>query len=88
MVEQETLIEFPCHFPIKVMGLQHADFLNEVVNVIQTILPAFDSRNIQTRASATGKYTSLTCEVYVTSKPQLDSIYMALTAHPMVKVVL
>lgn len=88
MAEQETLIEFPCHFPIKVMGLQHADFINEVVSVIQKILPAFDTTHIQTRASATGKYTSLTCEVYVTSKLQLDSIYMALTSHPMVKVVL
>lgn len=88
MAEQETLIEFPCHFPIKVMGLQHADFLNEIVSVIQKILPAFDTTHIQTRPSAKGKYTSITCEVYVTSKPQLDSIYMALTSHPMVKVVL
>lgn len=88
MAEQETLIEFPCHFPIKVMGEQHVDFANEVVATIQAILPEFNHTHTQARASSGGKYTSLTCEVYVTSKPQLDSVYMALTAHAMVKMVL
>ncbi len=88
MAEQDTLIEFPCDFPIKVMGEQHQDFQAEVVRTIQSILPVFTSASVQSRASSGGKYTSLTCEVHVTSKPQLDSIYMALTSHPMVKVVL
>jgi uncharacterized protein len=40
------------------------------------------------RASSGGKYISLTCTVTATSKPQLDDLYRALTAHPWVKVVL
>ncbi|BCM26111.1 HP0495 family protein [Methyloradius palustris] len=82
---QETLIEFPTDFPIKVMGETHEDFHNTIITLIQEHHPEFDANGIETRASANGKYTSLTCTVYVTSKPQLDNIYRALSSHPMVK---
>jgi uncharacterized protein len=85
---EETLIEFPTDFPIKVMGETHADFMAEVTRVIQTHLPEFGDHLIEFRGSSNGKYQSLTCLVYVTSKPQLDDIYRSLTSHPMVKVVL
>ena len=84
----ETLIEFPCDFPIKVMGETHAAFTSEIINTIQCIIPTFNAANIEMRGSSGGKYISLTCTVYVTSKPQLDNIYRALTSHPMVKVTL
>ena len=85
---QETLIEFPCEFPIKVMGETHADFTSEIIKAIQIEIPNFDVSKIEMRGSSGGKYISLTCMVYVTSKPQLDNIYRALSSHPMVKVVL
>ena len=85
---QETLIEFPCDFPIKVMGETHADFTTEIIKTIQVKLPSFNASQIEMRGSSGGKYISLTCTVYVTSKPQLDDIYRALTSHPMVKVTL
>ena len=81
----ETLIEFPCNFPIKVMGETRADFSSEIIKIIQTFVPIFDATHIEMRGSSGGKYISLTCTVAVTSKPQLDDIYRALTAHPMVK---
>jgi uncharacterized protein len=84
----ETLIEFPCNFPIKVMGETHDDFTAEVTKAIQLYIPEFGAELIEMRGSAGGKYISLTCMVYVTSKSQLDDIYRTLTAHPMVKVVL
>lgn len=85
---EETLIEFPCDFPIKVMGETHPDFTSEIIQTIQVILPNFDVSKIEMRGSSGGKYISLTCTVYVTSKPQLDNIYRALSGHKMVKVVL
>ncbi len=85
---QETLIEFPCDFPIKVMGETHADFANEMIKAIQGVIPSFDASQIEMRGSSGGKYISLTCTIHVTSKPQLDNIYRALTSHKMVKVVL
>jgi uncharacterized protein len=84
----ETLIEFPCDFPIKVMGETHTDFSSEIINTIQALNPSFDASRIEIRGSSGGKYISLTCTVYVTSKPQLDDIYRALSAHPMTKFVL
>jgi uncharacterized protein len=84
----ETLIEFPCDFPIKVMGETHVNFTNEIIKTIQSIISNFDAANIEMRGSSGGNYISLTCTVYVTSKPQLDEIYRALTSHPMVKVTL
>jgi len=85
---EETLIEFPTNFPIKVMGETHVDFAGEITRTIQAHWPEFDTHLIEIRGSSNGKYLSLTCLVYVTSKPQLDDIYRSLTSHPMVKVVL
>lgn len=86
--QQETLIEFPCEFPIKVMGETHIDFRTEIIKAIQQFESTFDENKIETRGSSGGKYTSLTCTCYVESKPQLDNIYRALTSHPLVKFVL
>lgn len=87
-IPEETLIEFPCDFPIKVMGETHPDFTSEIIQAIQIILPDFDVSRIEMRGSSGGKYISLTCTVYVSTKPQLDNIYRALSGHKMVKVVL
>jgi uncharacterized protein len=84
----ETLIEFPCDFPIKIMGETQSDFTTEITKTIQALIPSFDASGIEMRGSSGGKYISLTCNVHVTSKPQLDDIYRALTSHKMVKVVL
>lgn len=88
MADNETLIEFPCDFPIKVMGEAREDFAEAIVAAIRNHLPDFDAERVEMRASSGGRYISLTCSVYVTSKPQLDEVYRALTAHPMVLVVL
>ena len=50
--------------------------------------PDFVPATMEMRASSGGKYVSLTCTVIATSKPQLDALYMDLTSHPLVKVVL
>ncbi len=84
----ETLIEFPCDFPIKVMGEAQADFSAEIIKTIQQKLPSFSASQVEMRGSSGGKYISLTCTVNVTSKLQLDDIYRALSAHPMTKFVL
>lgn len=88
MAEQETLLEFPCDFPLKVMGQTHEEFQQVVVGIVTKHAPDFDSSTLEVRASSGGKYVSLTCTVVATSKPQLDALYMELTGHPMVKVVL
>lgn len=84
----DSLIEYPSAFPVKIMGLRHDDFAQTVLAIVQKHDPGFDAASMEMRASSGGKYLSVTCTVTATSRPQLDALYLELTAHPMVKVVL
>ncbi len=79
------LIDFPCEFPIKVMGETQDTFSQTIIELIQTIVPSFNAANIEMRASSGGKYISLTCTIHVVSQAQLDDIYRVISAHPLVK---
>lgn len=84
----DNLIDYPSDFPIKIMGAAREDFALTMVDVILVHDPEFHIGKISTRASAKGNYLGLTATVRATSRDQLDNIYRALSAHPMVKVVL
>ena len=84
----ETLLEFPCAFPLKIMGLAQDNLAQEVLAVIHQFAPDYDGKDMEMRASSSGKYVSLTCTVNAQSKAQLDDLYRALTSHALVKVVL
>ena len=86
--QEESLVEFPCDFLIKVMGETSDTFAAAMLEVISEHEPKFDASKIEMRGSSSGKFISLSCSVYVESKPQLDAIYCALTSHPLVKFVL
>lgn len=85
---KDTLLEFPCDFPLKIMGQAHDELAQTVLGIVTRHAPGFDGASMEMRASSGGKYLSLTCTVVATSKPQLDALYMELTSHPLVKVVL
>jgi putative lipoic acid-binding regulatory protein len=85
---KDTLLEFPCDFPIKIMGKAEDTFAEVVINIVTKHAPDFDATRMELRASSGGNYLSVTCTIVAQSKPQLDAIYMDLTAHPMVKVAL
>jgi putative lipoic acid-binding regulatory protein len=87
-VAEETLLEFPCDFPLKVMGATRDGFAQAVVEVVLKHAPDFDPARVEMRPSKAGNYLSLTCTIRATSKPQLDALYRDLTAHPWVKIVL
>ncbi len=85
---EETLLEFPCDFPIKIMGGNRDGFAQAVLEVVRRHAPDFDGATMEMRASKGGNYLSLTCTVRATSKAQLDALYRELSSHPWVKVVL
>ena len=85
---QDTLLEFPCDFPIKIMGAAADGFAQIMVEIVLRHAPDFAAQTVEMRASSGGKYLSVTCTVRATSKLQLDNLYRELTAHPLVKVVL
>ncbi len=85
---EQSLIEYPCHFPIKVMGAQVEGFEAAMLHIVRSFDPTFDERTTERRPSKAGNYMGLTLTVYVTNREQLDELYRTLTTHPMVKVVL
>ena len=85
---EDSLITFPCDFPIKVMGAQVPGYLEAVVAVARQFDPGFDVAGVEQRPCRGGKYLGLTLTVHATSRPMLDALYRALSTHPMVKVVL
>jgi putative lipoic acid-binding regulatory protein len=87
-MDRQTLIEFPCDFPLKIMGARAEGFAQTIALVVCQHAPEFDAATMAMRPSAKGNYLSLTCTVRATSQAQLDALYRELSAHPMVKVVL
>jgi putative lipoic acid-binding regulatory protein len=85
---EQSLIEYPCQFPIKVMGAQVEGYEAAMVHIARSFDPGFDAGTIERRPSKAGNYLGLTLSVHVTSREQLDELYRTLTTHPMVKVVL
>ena len=85
---KETIIIFPCEFPIKVFGQSQQGFAQAVIEVVVQHDPEFKPASIEMKSSKQGRYISLTCTVCATSQEQLDNIYRALCDHPMVVMVL
>ena len=87
-MSDDSLLEFPCDFPIKIMGATRDGFAQAVLDVVVKHAPDFDAATMEMRPSSNGNYLSLTCTVRAVSKAQLDGLYLELTAHPFVKIVL
>ena len=86
--DKDSLIEYPCDFPIKVMGLNVQGYTAAMSYVVRQFDPDWTENKLETRESAGGKYLSLTFTVRATSREQLDELYRTLSSHPMAKVVL
>ena len=85
---RESLIEYPCDFPIKVMGERVDGFVHAITHIAKQFEPGYDASTVELRESSSGKYLGVTITVRATSRDQLDELYRTLTSHPMVKVVL
>lgn len=78
---EETLMVFPCTFPIKAMGKAADDFDMLVVEIVRKHHPDLTEGAIKSRPSREGKYISVTVTINAHSREQLDNIYLDLTAH-------
>ena len=77
----ETLLTFPCKFPIKVMGHGSADFRQLVFDIVNRHAPELDDSQLSVRESRQGKYQAVTVMLVATSRAQLDAIYQDLSDH-------
>lgn len=79
MSEEETLLEFPCEFPIKAFGLTGEVLEVAVLEIVNRHVEDLSEGAVKMNASKNAKYTSITVTITATSKRQIDSIYIDLT---------
>jgi hypothetical protein len=88
MIDDAQLLEYPCDFPVKILGHTQAGFAQAVLDIVKRHAPDFDAATLELRASKRRKYLSVTCVIRATSREQLDNLYQELCDHPMVVMVL
>ena len=77
--QQETLLEFPCKFPVKAMGRDEDGFEALITDIVLSHAGMYVGESVTTNPSSTGKYLSVTVTIEALSKAQLDRIYQDLT---------
>lgn len=87
-MNDESLLQFPCDFPIKIMGASDSGLRDTVLALVRRHAPDLDEARVQTRSSRAGRYEAVTVVVSARDRAQLDAIYRELSAHPQVKLVL
>jgi len=88
MIVDTPLADYPCDFPVKILGHTRAGFAQAMLEIVRRHAPDFDGSSMEMKSSKRGKYLSLTCVVRATSREQLDRLYRELCDHPMVVMVL
>ena len=86
--QPESLLTFPCVFPIKVMGRRQDEFAQVITDIVLRHAPDFHPETIEMRSSKQARYLSLTVTINARSREQLDALYSELSKHPMVTMVL
>ena len=83
-MSDDSIIGFPCEFPIKVLGNATDTFDLEIATLVRRHVPDLSEGAITSRPSKSGNYLSVTIVVRATSQAQLDAIYLELTASELV----
>ena len=86
--EKPPVIEFPCEYPVKVMGDADDNFQALVVEVVRKHASDLDESRITVRDSSKGTFRSVTVIINATGKPQLKALFDDLKATGKVKMVI
>jgi putative lipoic acid-binding regulatory protein len=86
--QPESLLTFPCVFPIKIMGRREDGFAQVVTEIVMRHAPDFHPQTMEMRSSSQARYLSFTVTINARSREQLDALYSELSKHPMVTMVL
>lgn len=78
------MFEFPCDFPIKIVGHREEGFAQMVLEIVLRHAPDFDAGTMEMRTSSHGAYLSLTVTIRAVSRDQLDALYRELSGNPRV----
>ena len=74
-MNEETILEFPCEYPLKLMGRDEPDFHAAAQSILKDHLGALDDDHVSLRSSRNGKFVALTITFTATSREQLDALY-------------
>jgi uncharacterized protein len=88
MANDNSLMEFPCDFQIKIIGTHSLTFMDEIVAIARKHFPATKDESIRSQPSQQGNFLAITITLYVQDQASLDVLYMELTKHPEIKMVL
>ncbi|MDP5052554.1 MAG: DUF493 domain-containing protein [Congregibacter sp.] len=88
LTEEPPKIEFPCDYPVKVLGLNVTEFRPLVLEVFERHAPGFDQATITVRDSRKSTFLSMTITITATGPQQLEALHQDLRATGLVKMVL
>ena len=88
MIETPPRIEFPCAYPVKIVGENRDSFAETVVELTRRHAPEITTADVQIRASRAGNYCAVTITIRATGEPQLRELHNTLKAYPLVRLVL
>jgi uncharacterized protein len=83
-----TLLQFPCSYPLKVMGRNSNAFRAAVSAIVEKHTIEGDKVAYSSRLSSTDKYMSITATFIARSREQLSAIYSELNQHELVLITL
>jgi hypothetical protein len=83
-----SLLEFPCDFPIKMMGHDRGAFYEAARAIIEEHAGAISEDAVRTSSSRNGRFVSMTVTIRAGSRQQLDAIYNDLSKHDEILVAL
>ena len=81
-------IEFPCEYPIKVLGVSSEFFEGIILEVVERHAPGFDQQTLAAKTSRNGTFTSITITITATGPDQLQALHQDLRATGHVKMVI
>ena len=81
-------LEFPCEFPLKVLGRTSEGFRELVISLVEAETGLLAEDSVRLRESREGNFVALTVTVRVNDQDQLDAVYRALSGHEQVLMVL
>jgi len=72
---QEPKIEFPCDYPIKILGRSCDHFKGTVLEIVEQHSPDYDRSSVVIKDSSKGTFVSMTVTIIATGKPQLEALH-------------
>ena len=85
---KEPKIQFPCDYPIKVIGESRPDFRDEVISIVHRFDPTIALDKLKEKPSSKGKYSSITVMLWATGEPQVMELFEELKKCTGVRLVL